>query len=241
MEIFGKTHIGKVRQINQDYFLISREPIGKLDNLFIIADGMGGHKAGEIAAKLAVQSFIEFCEKTSEPSIEEIFIKAIGYANNTIYEKSIHTLEMSGMGTTMVACTIYDDILYIANVGDSRLYVIEDVIKQITIDHSYVEELVRMGEISREESINHPAKNKITRALGIEPDIDVDLFKLNTGNIKEVLLCSDGLTNMVTDSTIEKVLKSGDSLEIQVENLIDHALMQGGIDNITVILLGLIN
>lgn len=243
MEIFGKTHLGLVREINEDNLLISQVDIGKLPNLFIIADGMGGHRAGEVASKLAVDSFVQFCQDPihDDLSIEEIFISATRYANNMIYDKSIHTTEMSGMGTTLVACTISDFVLYIANVGDSRLYVLENELKQITIDHSYVEELVRAGEITREESYHHPAKNKITRALGVGYELEVDIFKLNIRDITKILLCSDGLTNMINDTEIHKIISTTESIQIQGQKLIDVSLVNGGIDNITAILLNPIN
>ncbi|MBC7961006.1 MAG: Stp1/IreP family PP2C-type Ser/Thr phosphatase [Vallitaleaceae bacterium] len=238
MKIFGKTHIGLVREINEDNLFLSRESIGKLPNLFIIADGMGGHKAGEVASLLAVESFVKFCKgASSELSIEEIFIKATQFANNVIYDQSIHTVDMSGMGTTLVACTLSEDVLYVCNVGDSRLYVLENDLKQISIDHSFVEELVRAGEITREESYHHPAKNKITRALGVGSDIVVDIFKLKFKDLGKILLCSDGLTNMLTDYQMSKILRTNEPISLQGETLLNEALSQGGHDNITIILL----
>lgn len=242
MELFGKTHSGLVREINEDNLWISQESIGPIQNLFIIADGMGGHKAGEVASKLAVESFVHFCQGTpAEVTVEELFIRAVRYANNVIYDQSIHTTEMSGMGTTLVACTMSEGVLYVANVGDSRLYVLEKELKQITIDHSYVEELVRAGEISREESYHHPAKNKITRALGVGYEIEVDIFKLNMRGISRILLCSDGLTNMITDEKIVEIITTTETIKHQGQKLIDEALINGGIDNITAILLNPIN
>lgn len=238
MELFGKTHIGLVREINEDNLWMSQDPVGKLPNLFIIADGMGGHRAGEIASMLAVQSFVEFCLNAhGDISVEELFIRATRYANNVIYDKSIHTTEMSGMGTTLVACSVIDEILYVSNVGDSRLYVLDQELKQITLDHSYVEELVRAGELTREESYHHPAKNRITRALGVGVEIEVDVFKLCMRGITRILLCSDGLTNMLLDHKINEIISSKDSPNIQGQRLIDEAIDQGGIDNITAILL----
>lgn len=238
MKTFGITHIGLVREINEDNYFMSKDPIGMLPNLFLIADGMGGHNAGEVASKLAVEGFIEYCKKhTSCESVEDLFIKAIEYANNLIYEKAVHTTEMSGMGTTLVACSLVGDILHVANIGDSRLYIVNGGLNQITIDHSYVEELVRAGEITRDESIYHPAKNRITKALGIAKDVKPDLFKLTTKHISKIMLCSDGLTNMVRDERLLEILKTYHDLSEQGQKLIQESIDSGGIDNITLLLI----
>lgn len=238
MKTFGITHIGLVREINEDNYFMSKEPIGMLPNLFMIADGMGGHNAGEVASKLAVEGFVDYCKKnTSFDSIEELFIKATEYANNVIYEKAIHTSEMSGMGTTLVVCSIVNDILYVANVGDSRLYVVKNGLQQITIDHSYVEELVRAGQITRDESIHHPAKNRITKALGISSLVTPDIFELNTKDISKIILCSDGLTNMVSDERFIQILESYKDLHEQGQKLIQESIDSGGIDNITLLII----
>ncbi|PKM96042.1 MAG: serine/threonine-protein phosphatase [Firmicutes bacterium HGW-Firmicutes-1] len=242
MKTFGITHIGLVREINEDNYFMSKDPIGILPNLFIIADGMGGHNAGEVASKLAVEEFVGYVKKcSSAETTEEIFIKATQYANNVIYEKSIHTSEMNGMGTTMVACSIIDDVLYVANIGDSRLYVTDNSLKQITIDHSYVEELIRVGEITRDESIHHPAKNKITRALGIAHRADPDIFKLSTKELSKIFLCSDGLTTMVRDERIFEILSSSMEIKEQGNVLVKEAIKNGGTDNITLLIIEIKN
>jgi protein phosphatase len=238
MKTFGISHIGLVREINEDNYFMSKDPIGMLPNLFMIADGMGGHNAGEVASKLAVEGFIEYCKKhTSCKSIEELFIKATEYANNVIYDKAVHTSEMSGMGTTLVVCSLVGDILYVANVGDSRLYIINGGLNQITVDHSYVEELVRAGEITRDESVHHPAKNRITKALGISIGIKPDIFKLTTKHVSKIMLCSDGLTNMVSDKRLMEILETYQDLSEQGQKLIQESIDSGGIDNITLLLI----
>ncbi len=242
MKTFGITHIGLVREINEDNYFMSKEPIGKLPNLFIIADGMGGHNAGEVASKLAVEGFVNYVKNdSSTETIEGIFIKATQYANNVIYEKAIHTSEMNGMGTTMVACSLIDDILYVINIGDSRLYVIDQALKQVTIDHSYVEELIRVGEITRDESIHHPAKNKITRALGIVHHADPDIYKLRANELTKIFLCSDGLTTMVRDERIFEALSSNIEIREQGNMLVDEAINNGGTDNITLLIIDIKN
>lgn len=242
MKTIGLTHIGLVREINEDSYFMSEDAVGRLPNLFIVADGMGGHKAGEIASKLAVEAFVNYCKKQScDETIEEIFIKANDYANNVIYEKSLHKDELSGMGTTLVACSLVEDTLYISNIGDSRLYIVEKGLKQVTVDHSYVEELVRAGKISRDESITHPNRNKITRALGITHEIEVDIFKLSLKGILKIILCSDGLTSMVRDEKIFEILNSNATLFEQGEKLINESIKSGGTDNITLLIIDINN
>lgn len=242
MRIFGDTHIGLVREINEDCIFFTEHPIGPLTNLFIVADGMGGHNAGEIASSLAIEAFKSYIETASSvTNVKKLLEDAMQYANKVVYEKALTTLDMFGMGTTMVACTIYENTIYVANVGDSRLYVLQDTIEQVTVDHSYVEELVRAGEITRDESIHHPAKNKITRALGASGDVGVDVFELSTMDVRVVLLCSDGLSNMISDKEIESMLMKDVSLEQQGYALVQMALQNGGIDNISLIMVELTN
>lgn len=242
MKIIGLTHLGLIREINEDSYFMSKDAIGKLPNLFIVADGMGGHKAGEIASKLAIEAFVELCKnETSSKTIDEIFIKANDYANNVIYESSIHRSELSGMGTTLVACSLVENTLYVSNIGDSRLYIYEKELKQITVDHSYVEELIRAGNITRDEGRSHPSRNKITRALGIANEIEVDIFKVDLKGVLKIILCSDGLTSMVKDEKIFEILSSDRIILEQGEELIDEAISAGGIDNITLLIIDINN
>lgn len=234
---YALTDIGRRRQLNQDYIYIAENAIGNLPNLFIVADGMGGHKAGDYASGLAVETVMKEVEVSPEKSPEKILNHAISRANQVLRKRAREDFALSGMGTTLVAATCIGRFLEVANVGDSRLYVIGDGITQITEDHSLVEEMVRMGGIGREEARNHPDKNIITRAVGARDDVEVDFFnrELQTGDM--VLLCSDGLTNMVDDETICQILKNGKSLRDRVEELVQTANRNGGRDNISVIVI----
>ena len=167
MKAYAITDIGKKRSFNQDYAWMTTDEIGKLPNLFIVADGMGGHRGGGYASRLAVETILEQIRQSQADSPAEILVDAIRHANECIRQTAAEDEQLSGMGTTVVAATCADRQLQVANVGDSRLYIADDVgIRQITEDHSLVQEMVRMGEISEAEARNHPDKNIITRALG---------------------------------------------------------------------------
>ncbi len=234
---YALTDIGRRRQLNQDYIYVTENSIGNLPNLFIVADGMGGHKAGDYASDLAVETVTKEVEASLEVSPVKILNHAISRANTVLRERAREDFALNGMGTTLVAATCIGRFLEVANVGDSRLYVIGDEITQITEDHSLVEEMVKMGGIGREEARNHPDKNIITRAVGARDDVEVDFFhvELQTGDM--VLLCSDGLTNMVDDETICQILKNGNSLRDRVEELVQTANSNGGRDNISAIVI----
>ncbi len=234
---YALTDIGRRRQLNQDYIYLTENPIGNLPNLFIVADGMGGHKAGDYASDLAVKTVTGEVSSSLEKSPVKILNHAISRANQVLRERASEDFALNGMGTTLVAATCIDRLLQVANVGDSRLYVIGDKITQITQDHSLVEEMVRMGGIGREEARNHPDKNIITRAVGARDDVEVDFFDLELETGDMVLLCSDGLTNMVDDETICQILKNGKSLKDRVEELVQTANRNGGRDNISAIVI----
>ena len=234
---YALTDIGRRRQLNQDYIYLTENPVGNLPNLFIVADGMGGHKAGDYASDLAVETVVKEAGASLEKSPSRILGHAITIANRILRQRASENFALSGMGTTLVAATCIGRFLEVANVGDSRLYVIGDEIVQITEDHSLVEEMVRMGGIGREEARNHPDKNIITRAIGARDDVEVDFFNLELQTGDMVLLCSDGLTNMVDDETICRILKNGKSLRDRVEELVRTANENGGRDNISVIVI----
>ena len=179
----SRTDIGRKRELNQDYVFTADCPVGKLPNLYLVADGMGGHKAGGFASKYAVDTIVEKVNSSKETEIFSILYQAIIEANYRIRKKAAEDDSMAGMGTTLVAATIIDDVLRVANVGDSRLYLINEKIQQITIDHSYVEEMVRMGGINREQARNHKNKNIITRAIGAQPNVNPDFFEVNLKNV----------------------------------------------------------
>lgn len=238
MKAYGNTNVGLVRKTNEDCYFISNNKTGPFSNLFIVADGMGGHNAGEIASKLAIESFVTYVNAAKDYGvIENLLMKATQYANKAIFEQANNNELYYGMGTTLVALCVIEEELLIINVGDSRLYVLDEELKQITIDHSYVEELVRAGEITREESIHHPSKNKITKALGVFKSVYPDIYRMSIKDIKRILLCTDGLTNMVNDTEITEILNRSASIQGQGDSLIQTAMEYGGTDNITFILI----
>lgn len=238
MKIFSMTDAGRRREMNQDYMFASDTAVGKLPNLFIVADGMGGHKAGEYAAKTAVESIVDYIEHDDSGLAVAAIKKAIGEANKRILKESIIDIEKEGMGTTIVAATIKGEKLIAANVGDSRLYIInESGITQVTVDHSFVEEMIRSGRIARSEARNHPDKNKITRAVGVFPKVDVDFFEAKVAPGDTVLLCTDGLTNMVEDEEIKKIVLGQRDIVEKTQTLIEVANKNGGTDNITALLI----
>lgn len=238
MKTFSMTDAGRRREMNQDYMFASDTAVGKLPNLFIVADGMGGHKAGEYASKTAVETIVEYIGNDDSGLLVAAIKKAIGEANKRVLKESIIDIEKEGMGTTIVAATIKGDKLIVANVGDSRLYIInESGITQVTTDHSLVEEMIRSGRIARSEARNHPDKNKITRAVGVFPKVDIDFFETKVVPGDTVLLCTDGLTNMVEDEEIKKIILGQRDIVEKTQTLIEVANKNGGTDNITALLI----
>lgn len=234
---YAITDIGQKRQLNQDFIYLSETPIGNLPNVFIVADGMGGHNAGDYASRYAVETVVEEIGASFEKNPVKILGRAIEKANARIRERAREEVAYNGMGTTMVVATCMGRYLEVANVGDSRLYVVGDRIEQITQDHSLVEEMVRMGGIDRASARNHPDKNIITRAIGARDYIEADFFNLELRQGDMILLCSDGLTNMVDDETIHQILTRDGSLKDRAEELVRTANHNGGKDNISVIVI----
>lgn len=237
LKTFSITDIGKKRKENQDYIYTRESAIGNLPNVFIVADGMGGHKAGDYASKVTVETMISEIENSFEKNPVLIFRKAIEAANEQIRKKAREEAELEGMGTTVVAATCMGKYLQVANVGDSRLYIVNEEIRQITRDHSLVEEMVRMGGIGREEARNHPDKNIITRAVGAGDTVEPDFFtvELKKGDI--VLMCSDGLTNMLEDERIRMIMSGARDIVEKACKLVEEANESGGKDNISVIVI----
>ena len=235
----SKTDIGKLRQLNQDFVFTSELPLGALDNLFLVADGMGGHKAGDYASKCAVETVIQMCSESKGKRMVSAISDAINEANTRIRRKAMEDENMVGMGTTMVLATVSDDTLTVANVGDSRLYIVSDenTITQITRDHSLVEEMVRMGGIDRVSARNHPDKNIITRAIGATGNVNIDFFEVPLKDGDVILMCSDGLSNMIDDKEILKIVSSEEDIEESAAKLIETANSNGGSDNISVVLI----
>ncbi|GLG04852.1 Stp1/IreP family PP2C-type Ser/Thr phosphatase [Sellimonas catena] len=236
MKTFSMTDIGRKREINQDYVFATDETIGNLPNLLVVADGMGGHRAGDFASRFTVEVLAEEVQNCKETHPETILGNSIQAANERLLEEAEKDNRLEGMGTTLVAATILDHVLYFANVGDSRLYLINKEIRQLSKDHSMVEEMVRLGGLTEEEAKHHPDKNIITRAIGVKQKVEPDFFeyRLKGGDI--ILMCSDGLTNMVDDDEIFQIVKSARDIVEAVESLIQRANENGGSDNIGVVL-----
>ena len=234
MKTFSQTDIGAIRDSNQDYVYTSESPVGNLPNLFIVADGMGGHNAGDFASKYTVEQIVSYIEHSSLTDPVELITEALGEANANLIQEAKDHPQMAGMGTTAVIMTIIGSCMYVANVGDSRLYLLRGGLRQITKDHSLVQELVRMGAMDASEASKHPDKNIITRAVGAFEELAIDFFyeQLRPGD--EILMCSDGLTNMVDDMEIGQIMQTGRDVVEQVQKLVDRANRNGGKDNITV-------
>lgn len=236
LRAYGMKDVGRCRDTNQDYIFISEKPVGNLPNLFLVADGMGGHRAGDLASEYTVFRIREAVEKSMRKIPLQIFKSAFQYANQKLLEKARESRAYKGMGTTLVAVTVIENRVYAANIGDSRLYKAGDTMEQITTDHSLVEEMVRLGEITKEEARNHPEKNIITRAIGASGQAEPDFFDTYLEPGECLLLCSDGLSNMVEDAQIMEILKRRKDLRSCAQELVDTANQNGGRDNIAVVL-----
>ena len=237
LKTFSITDIGKKRKLNQDYVYTSERPVGNLPNVFIVADGMGGHNAGDYASKFTVETIVGEIVNLPEKNPEQILKMAIEVANDKVLRMANENPDLEGMGTTVVAATCIGEELHVANVGDSRLYVIGEKITQVTRDHSLVEEMIRMGGIDRATARNHPDKNIITRAIGAEESIDIDFFHVGLSKGDIVLMCSDGLTNMLEDEEIRMILNGQRDIVEKAEQLVKAANNNGGKDNIAVVLI----
>lgn len=232
-----KSDLGNIRKLNEDYAGFYEEDEVKI---YVVADGMGGHNAGEIASKIATESIINFIKsKIKDGILKNTLKESIEYANKKVYTLAYKSEEYKGMGTTVVACLITNIGIQIANVGDSSCFIINDnKVYKITKDHSLVQELLDTGSISKEQAINHPQKNVITRAIGTGEEVKIDIYNINKDEYEYILLCSDGLTN---DVDLEKeLLGLINKCDIQkvCDKLVDRAKHNGGRDNITVMLLG---
>ncbi|MDF2590931.1 MAG: protein serine/threonine phosphatase [Clostridia bacterium] len=255
MRSAGKSDIGLVRKVNEDDFLcLKLNDLLKIKNpeadlyLCVVADGMGGRNAGEVASSMAVNEIVEFIKEkhinvllekgTPEEQIFDLIREAIRYSNDCIYKKSLLNSEFIGMGTTLSMILIKENTLFYGHVGDSRIYIIrKNEITKITEDHSLVAELVKQGTIKPEEAVSHPQKNIITRALGTEYNIEADLGKHEMVQGDYVLLCSDGLSNLIEDNEIMKIVLSAKDVDLACDNLILKAKENGGFDNITVVVI----
>lgn len=240
MDTFSKTDMGRLRNSNQDSVFCDENAVGRFPNLFLVADGMGGHKAGDLASRLCIEEVVSQIQSSTARTPVSAFEQAIDAANQKVFQCANEDYELAGMGTTVVGATVEGNTAYIVNIGDSRLYRMHDWLEQITVDHSLVEEMVQSGEIQKEEMRTHPNKNIITRALGTDSTVRPDYFEIKVEEGDVLLLCSDGLTNMVEDREIETILKTHrEDIKLAGENLIQQANEAGGKDNISVILVRL--
>lgn len=239
------SHVGKVRKNNEDYCM--GEIIQTEDDcigIFALADGMGGHQKGEVASKIAAESIIDFLKENISQSgcikmdyLDDIIKQGYNYANKKIYEKALEDNSCKGMGTTLVVAVIYKNDVIIANVGDSRGYILHDnEFRKITKDHSVVEELVNANLITEEEARFHPRRNQITRAMGAEEIIIVDIFREKIEKDDILLLATDGLTGCVEDESIKNIIKQDKDIKEICQDLINEANNNSGKDNISVIL-----
>lgn len=240
MKSFGITDVGMKRSMNQDSIFFTDEPIGSVQNLYIVADGMGGHKAGDVASRTAIEAAVEYIRESETDNPVTLLKRAIIYANDKVFRLAqSNPQDYAGMGTTFVAAIIDDGVMYVANIGDSRLYVAGNDIRQVTMDHSLVEELIRSGQLDRSMGRNHPEKNIITRALGIGDRVVPDFFEIELTSDDKVLLCSDGLSNMIEDDELRDILFETDDLEAVGKKLVDRANYYGGRDNISAVVVAI--
>ena len=233
LEAAGATDVGKVRRNNQDSFLMG-------DSVFAVADGMGGHLAGEVASATALQPIEQLDGKVfpDAPAATRAVVDAVVTANGDVSRMSSSDAQYQGMGTTLTAALFEGRRLHIAHVGDSRAYLLRDgELSQITTDHTLVQHLIDEGQITPEEAATHPQRSIITRAIGVAEDVEVDAVSLELQPGDVILLCSDGLSGFVTDAAVKHVLLNGSPLESQVDELIELANDAGGGDNITAVVL----
>lgn len=238
MQTFSITDKGRTRNTNQDYVYCEENAVGSFPNLFIVADGMGGHNAGDTASRMCVEEVVSQIEQSTKVTPIGIFEQAVTAANEKVFQASLSDKALKGMGTTIVATVVFGDTAYIVNVGDSRLYVYKNTFRQVTIDHSLVEEMVQSGKLHKEDMRTHPNKNIITRALGTNSEVKADCFEIEVDEGDVLLLCSDGLSNMLEDERIERIIKSNrEDMSEAGKRLVQEANEAGGKDNISVVLI----
>ena len=238
MKTFSMTDTGQRRDTNQDYMYTSETAVGNLPNLFLVADGMGGHAAGDYASRCTIEQTVESISASGLTEPVALMQEAVNRANLLLLLAAQNDPGKAGMGTTLVAATCMDHQLYAANVGDSRLYIInQETITQITRDHSLVEEMVRLGEMDEADAKFQPDKNIITRAVGVFEEVAADFFETRIEEGDIILLCSDGLTNEVSDADIKRIVLGQRDIVEKAEKLVETANRNGGHDNITVVLI----
>lgn len=238
MKFFAKTDYGKVRQINQDYYVAENRRVGIFPNIFIVADGVGSNPESSFASKHCSDFVLSELALTKDNTdyVGELG-KAYRLANRDLVYRIMANPSYKGMGTTMVALTVINSYAIVANVGDSRCYHINNEIKQVTLDHSIAEELVRENAIERGSPKYKEMKNQLSRAFGAGKNIEADFFTVELMVGDYLLLCSDGLSNMITNEKILEIIKRDTNIETKVDDLINEANNNGGKDNIAVVLI----
>lgn len=235
MHTYSITDVGRLRAMNQDRFSNYFHP---RFSLLLLADGMGGHNAGEVAASMAIEKTQDYLMAYKErEDYARLLTEAVQTANTAIYEEGKNVAEYRRMGTTICCAVVAGDKLTIAHVGDSRIYLFRDrTLHQLTQDHSLVADLVRQGLLTPEEALVHPDRNTLTRAVGTDPAIDVDTREIPLAEGDRIMLCSDGLTKMVEDTAIASILGEQSNVRMACETLVEQAKNNGGADNITITL-----
>jgi protein phosphatase len=242
MRYWGITDPGCVRSQNQDTYIIER--IGMHSLLCVVCDGMGGAKSGNVASSIAAEVFAQevvekFRSNMTMEQVERLLQTAVGLANRAVYEKAGEGPDFEGMGTTLTAVLVYKRQVLAVNVGDSRIYRVDDTITQITEDHSLVQMMLRQGEISREQARNYPGRNYITRAIGTDQQVDCDIFHMELERGNCLLLCSDGLSNLVDPQEMLFEIRHGGKMDTCCARLRDLVISRGAPDNVTAVLVRL--
>lgn len=238
----GNTHIGKIRPINQDFIYVSNDKIGCFDNLYIVADGIGGHNAGEVASQKSIEFFIEAIKSIdcySKGDILDIMISSLAYANDKILKIAKENKDYENMGTTFLAVTIRENKIYIVHIGDCRLYGVRNSkIARMTTDHTYAMDLFKAGAITKEEAESAKEASVLTRALGTDKSIKADALFCDVFDNDSFIMCSDGLSTMISDEEMKLIaLDERLNSNEKVEKLISTANHNGGKDNIAVIII----
>lgn len=238
MKAVGISDIGRCRKNNEDAYYLAEED-APLQHLYIVADGMGGCNAGEVASNGAIEAFVDYVAEHKEiQEIPDLLTGAFQAANKSVFDQSNSALEFAEMGTTMVAAVVDHGKVYVAHVGDSRAYLMQkEILHPLTTDHSYVMELVKSGTITKEEAAVHPKRNIITRAVGIKDTVETDMTIVPVEKGDLLLLCTDGLSGMLSDGEMAQMLRQKESVKRKAEKLVETANLRGGYDNISLILI----
>lgn len=237
MQAVGLTEIGNYRQVNEDNYFVSTDPIGNLPNLFLVADGLGGHSAGDVASKITVETVVSYCQRSREKDKTDLTRYAFEEANDKVQEYSKTINKVYEMGSTLVSLSVFSKYYQIINVGDSRAYLYrKGKLTKLTKDHSLVQKLQEEGLISEEEAYTHEKRNLILQAIGMEPIVNVDIYAIPAYKNDIIMLCTDGLSNYIRREEMEKILRQEQNLKKLAKLLIDTSLENGSTDNITVVM-----